>query len=72
MRRPCWRGDRTSWSSGLLPATVAVLAGSVPQAVLVVQAVATAIALRWGSSTETRTLMDRLAEAQEASGGARK
>jgi len=57
---------------GLLPATIAVLAGSVPQTLLLVQAVATAVALRWGSSTETRTLMDRLAEAQEAAGEARK
>lgn len=57
---------------GLLPATIAVLAGSVPPTLLAFQAAATAIALRWGSSTETRTLMDRLAEAQEAQAEARK
>ncbi|MDO8108166.1 DUF6297 family protein [Isoptericola sp. b441] len=51
---------------GQLPALVAVLVGSVPPSVLGVQVATTVVALLWGSSTETRSLMDRLAEAQDA------
>lgn len=54
---------------GMVPVLIAVALGAVPPVLLVVQVAVSAIALALGSSTSTKTMMDRLAEATEADKG---
>ncbi len=56
---------------GMIPVIIAVVLGQVNTTLLVVQAVASVIAVAVGSSTSTKTMMDRLASATDsAQGGA--
>lgn len=59
---------------GLLPTLVAVALGGVAPVLLAVQAGFTLVALLWGTSLQTTSLFDRLAEAttSEAAGGTRR
>jgi hypothetical protein len=50
---------------GLIPVVIAVALGTVSPTLLVVQAAFSVIALLVGSSTSTKTMMDRLSEAQD-------
>jgi hypothetical protein len=50
---------------GLIPVVIAVALGAVNPTLLLVQAAFSAIALLVGSSTSTKTMMDRLSDAQE-------
>lgn len=57
---------------GMVPVVICVALGTVVPTLVVVQAVASAIALAFGSSTSTKTMMDRLAEATEPEKGGRR
>jgi hypothetical protein len=51
---------------GMMPVVICVALGTVVPALVLIQVVASAIALAFGSSTSTKTMMDRMAEATEA------
>jgi hypothetical protein len=55
---------------GLIPVIIAVALGTVSPTLVVVQLGFAAIALLVGSSTSTKTMMDRLADAQDATAAA--
>jgi hypothetical protein len=60
---------------GLLPTLIAVALGGVAPVVLAVQAAMTLVALTWGTSLQTKSMFDRLAEAtapEQAPGRARR
>ncbi|MCV2393984.1 DUF6297 family protein [Actinotalea sp. M2MS4P-6] len=49
---------------GLLPAVIAILVGAPLPVLLLAQVVTSAIVLAWGSSTETRSLFERLTDSE--------